>query len=57
MNAEYWPIITSVLMAAVTYGAMRADLKNLREKQGDIQTLAASAHKRLDDHIERHHTK
>lgn len=41
-------IFVAVLTAGALYGAIRADLKNLREKIERVERDAASAHERID---------
>lgn len=46
-----------LIAGGMSYGAIRTDLKALHERLGINEKTAERAHVRIDDHIDRHHTR
>jgi len=46
-----------LVVGGMLYGGIRADIRQLHEKAGDLKQTAIRAHRRLDEHIEAHHSK
>jgi len=50
-------IIALILAAAVTYGAIRQDIKNIHQNISDLRESVNEAHKRIDSIILSEHNK
>lgn len=50
-------IVILVLTAAVTYGAIRQDIKNIHQNIADVKDSVTDAHKRIDSILLSEHNK
>lgn len=46
-----------VFTAGAIYGAIRGDLKSIAKDAEGAKNSATHAHRRIDDHIDRHHVR
>lgn len=54
--ADIAPYISMLVIGGAVYGGIRSDMKNLIRDLIRNEKSIESAHHRIDEHIERHHT-
>lgn len=50
-------LVGQVIVAAAIWGGVRADISNIHSRLDHIEKAANDAHSRIDNHLERTHSK
>jgi outer membrane murein-binding lipoprotein Lpp len=50
-------VLSTFFLGGIAYGGIRSDLKAMHERTSAALSSAHRAHVRIDDHIDKHHTR
>ena len=57
LNQIIGPVIAGAVSGLTLVAGLRVEVRNLKENIGGMASSVRHAHKRIDDHIERHHVR